>query len=291
MEINKPNQPVNPPETPTQPVLNPVNNKKSFFPIILGVLLLFVLVGGGAYYLGKQNSRTNQASNINTKPTPTQIFISSLPTITSAPDTTSINSSTPMALDIRSLLKSLQQTINENTPMRDGKSVDWVDDTKRIVPLAGVYIDFSLDHQPDVFTFFLNHGFMKSTLNDRTVTISTYYGYTLKDIKCLVTAYSGAIPPSGDVFCGKLDQTEMVWRTELAPLVDPNNDPSIVWSVDKLVGNYATGISGDGAAGAHWIAEKVNGQWKQIWIGQNVISCKTVQEYNIPKEIYNACDN
>lgn len=60
MEVNSPNQP----ETSTQPhpVQTPVINQKGFFPIILGVLVLLLVVGGGAYYLGTQNKSTKQSS-------------------------------------------------------------------------------------------------------------------------------------------------------------------------------------------------------------------------------------
>lgn len=62
MEENNPNQPVNPPETPIQDqsVSSPVNNQRGFFPIILGVLVLLIVVGGGAYYLGTQNKTPEQ---------------------------------------------------------------------------------------------------------------------------------------------------------------------------------------------------------------------------------------
>lgn len=87
MEVNTPNQPINPPITPIQPVSKPVNNKKGFLPIIFGLLLLLVLAGGGVYYLGKQNNnRTNQSSNITTQPT--QAPISTIPTKITIPDPT-----------------------------------------------------------------------------------------------------------------------------------------------------------------------------------------------------------
>lgn len=76
MDINNPNQPVNPPETPIQDqsVSSPVNNQKGFFPIILGVLVLLLIVGAGAYYLGLKGSNlitgTNQYS---VSPTPLPI--------------------------------------------------------------------------------------------------------------------------------------------------------------------------------------------------------------------------
>ena len=67
--MNNLNQPVNPPETSAAPVSNPVNNQRGLLPIILGVLFLLVVVGGGAYYLGMQNSKTTPTK----APTPTYI--------------------------------------------------------------------------------------------------------------------------------------------------------------------------------------------------------------------------
>lgn len=73
MELNTSTQSVNPSEIPAQPQPiqpPPVNNQKGFLPIILGIFVLLLVVGGGAYYLGTQNSRTApQAQNTNTQPT------------------------------------------------------------------------------------------------------------------------------------------------------------------------------------------------------------------------------
>jgi len=43
----------------------PVNNKKSIVPIIFGVLVLILIVGSGAYYLGTQNTRIIDVNQIN----------------------------------------------------------------------------------------------------------------------------------------------------------------------------------------------------------------------------------
>lgn len=57
-------------QTPTQPVQHPLNNQRGNFSIILGVLVL-LLVGGGAYYLGTQNNKTAVSTQQNT-PSPTK---------------------------------------------------------------------------------------------------------------------------------------------------------------------------------------------------------------------------
>lgn len=67
--MNNTDQPANPDESLTQPVQHPVNNQRGNFPIILGVLILLLLIGGGAYYLGTQNSN-RQTTQVNT-PSPT----------------------------------------------------------------------------------------------------------------------------------------------------------------------------------------------------------------------------
>ena len=77
---------------------------------------------------------------------------------------------------------------------------------------------------------------------------------------------------------------QIIWDKELTPVINPNNSDVIV-RVEKLSGNYAMGNVGK-YGGAVWYAVKINGQWKEVWQGQNVISCKPVQQYNIPKEIY-----
>jgi len=80
MEMDNTNQP----ETPVQPISNPVHNQKGFFPIILGVLVLLLVVGGGAYYLGTQNSRTiNQTSQ---QPAPSIGNSTNTPMVTNIPN-------------------------------------------------------------------------------------------------------------------------------------------------------------------------------------------------------------
>lgn len=110
MEINTPNQPINPPITPIQPISKPVNKHGGFFPIILGVLILLVLVGGAAYYLGTKNSRTNQASNINTQPTISpQNNIEANLTATPSLLPTSIQTSTVNDLSIKARARDVQR--------------------------------------------------------------------------------------------------------------------------------------------------------------------------------------
>ncbi len=71
MEPNELNQSVNPAVTPNQPTQHPIHNQRGNFPIILGIIVLLLVVGSGAYYLGTQKSNTaNQTVNI--QPTTSQ---------------------------------------------------------------------------------------------------------------------------------------------------------------------------------------------------------------------------
>lgn len=84
--MNNPTQPVNPTQIPVQPQSPqelPANNQKGFLPIILGVIVLLVIVAGGAYYLGtQQNKPTSQAIQQTTPNTntPTTAFTQPSPT-------------------------------------------------------------------------------------------------------------------------------------------------------------------------------------------------------------------
>lgn len=65
---NNTNQPVNPVETPPQPIQYSLNNQRGNLPIILGVLVLLVVVGSGVYYLGIQNSKSVQVTQQSNPP-------------------------------------------------------------------------------------------------------------------------------------------------------------------------------------------------------------------------------
>lgn len=78
----------------------------------------------------------------------------------------------------------------------------------------------------------------------------------------------------------------IAWEIQLEPVINSSNNPNLTVKVNKLVGNYSTGTMGTGFVGSVWYAVKIDGQWKEVWTGQNIISCKPVQQYNIPKEIY-----
>lgn len=87
MASNTTSQQITPVQTISQePVANsPILNQKGFVPIILGVIVLLIIVAGGAYYLGTRKNQNNPSTLIQvnqTSPTPTTI-----PQVTSSPIT------------------------------------------------------------------------------------------------------------------------------------------------------------------------------------------------------------
>jgi len=148
--------------------------------------------------------------------------------------------------------------------------------------------------QSSVDSFFTTQGFQKDNQNTLILQSAPPFitlGYTKDTVRCLITLVPN-VNPFGDFFCGTVDQLQMTWRKELTPAINPTNDPNVDVSVEKLVGNYATGGVGDYShhSGAVWYAVKVDGQWKKVWEGQNTISCTPVKQYAIPKDIYgNTC--
>lgn len=85
MESNNSNQPTNSPTIPVHPqsIQNPVKTQRGYFPLILGVIVLLIVVAGGAYYLGTQRNQstpTNIEQN-NTTPTITTFPSPSISTV------------------------------------------------------------------------------------------------------------------------------------------------------------------------------------------------------------------
>jgi hypothetical protein len=263
--------------------------------LMLGILISLLIVGGVfAYYFRDQKYQPQ--SKISTSTTSSQIVSQNI-------------------TDPKQALEALQVVLKVTSPITDRNNIDWLDQNNRRIPLTGV--DFSLATstysavgkygnykandlnsiteesfkplQMSVENFFTLNGFQKDTSNTfRNNTGLPYLnmGFTKGDLKCLINL-TPRTDPFGDFFCGIIDQTQIAWRKELTPAINTTNDPHIVVEVSKLQGNYATGGVGTNmGGGAAWWAVKINGQWKEVWRGQNSISCKPVNQYNIPKEIY-----
>ncbi len=245
--------------------------------VVIGIFVgLIVVVLLGKYYSGKSKTSLSSVSN---------------------------------SQSAQTILQSLQQSISTSAPIRVSMSTDWVDDNNQIVPLKGwsfgvgtaentyigKYGSFSdineiteTSLQPlksAAESFVVRNGFAISSLNKRSNPLTTSYGYASADIKCLVSL-SPQSNPFGDFFCGTIDNQELGWRKELVPVINPKNDPSVLVSVTKLAGNYAIGSVGGYASGSAWYAVRVDGLWKEVWEGQNIISCKPVKQYTIPKDMY-----
>jgi hypothetical protein len=97
MEMNNTDQPINSPITSDQnPVSEyPAKSQKSSLPLILGVLVLLLGVGGGSYYFGTQSNNVSTNTNQNTAPTiapTTQTLPVATPTGTNTKQTSSIPS-------------------------------------------------------------------------------------------------------------------------------------------------------------------------------------------------------
>lgn len=221
--------------------------------------------------------------------------------------------------DPKQALNSLQKALNVNSPINDYNGIDWLDQNKQRVPLMGQDFGLSMANygnysaqdiislsvtedslkplQSAVDNFFTSNGFQKDNSNtfrniqkdarnNGLVFLSNLsMGYTKGKLKCIISLSLNTNPP-GYFFCGIVDQTQITWRKELTSAINTTNDPNIMVRVYKLSGNYATGSIGGSGGGARWFAVKIDGQWKEVWSGQNIISCKPVNQYNIPKEIY-----
>lgn len=272
-----------------KPTLSPLTK---FFLLILGVVIVLSIIKVLYYFETKRWSIPTAQNQKIIATSPTQ-------SITATP---SINQSQQLL----GILKSLQLSISTTAPIVERKSVDWVDSNNRAVPLKGwefgvgiVANNYSIGKygsfsdarqitetslqplQSTIENFFIRKGFTINKANEKKTPWAANYGYTQGDIKCLVSLYPQA-DSFGYFFCGTVDEEELAWWKQLAPVITPPHIPNIQFSVSKLVGNYATGDVG----GSQWYAVKVNGHWQEVWEDQNAISCKVVQQYNIPKEIY-----
>lgn len=273
-------------------------NQKGFTPLVVILGIIVVLgVAGGIYYLGRTQSEPSSQTKIN-------IPIKS------------VNMSQNIT-DSKQALVSLQKVLGTTSPIREGANTDWLDQNKQRVPLIGqdfalgtsanTYVgkygnyeqypntNFLKDITEDSFKplqatveeLFSSSGFQKDNQNtfrnEGLVYLSM--GYQKGNIKCLITL-TPQTDPFGNFFCGVIDETQIVWRKELVPVINPKNDPNLSVQVSKLQGNYATGGAGSYGGGYVWYAVKVDGKWKEVWTGQDIISCKPVKQYSIPKEIY-----
>lgn len=294
----------------------PVQNKNIFKTLfVISLIVILGIITAFYFILNNKINQLNNKQTVETTPIPTQIQ-----TITNNGITpTTIPTAEKNVIDPIQILNQLQATLKTSSPITN-RNNSWIDQNSQNIPLIGqdfglagtvsnnyvskygnysdlesITIDSFKNIQSNIDSFFKSNGFEKdkaNTINHTTNnTIDTIVlGYTKNETKCLITLYAKT-DPFGDFFCGVIDEKRAPWVKELSPIFNPNKDLGIIITVDKLVGNYAKGGTGGrwGGGGAAWIALKTDGVWKEIWGGQDIISCSIFNKYQIPKEIYEDC--
>lgn len=78
-----------------------------------------------------------------------------------------------------------------------------------------------------------------------------------------------------------VDETEVLKNAVQAALVAKHGASanSLVISVSKIEGDYASGGATEEAGGGAWFAAKVAGVWKLVWDGNGVIMCTDLASY------------
>ncbi len=76
---------------------------------------------------------------------------------------------------------------------------------------------------------------------------------------------------------------------EQAPYLKGLKITNAVIHVEKKVGDYAFINVNNRRSGHYVIAQLINGAWTEISSGQDVPNCETMQEHQVPKEIYGDC--
>jgi hypothetical protein len=80
----------------------------------------------------------------------------------------------------------------------------------------------------------------------------------------------------------------MVKASEVARVGADAN--SSTYTVTQIQGNYARGTAGGTGGGAIWLAAKVNGVWKMVFIGNGTVECSSLAPYpDFPKTMMSEC--
>jgi hypothetical protein len=278
---------------------------KKKLPIFIWIIpILFIIL---FYIIFKQQQLLNtdkQEVDENILPTPTEINNQITPIIT----VTTVPIETP---DAKQTLLNLQYSLKVTSPIKES-TIDWIGENGERIPLIGQHFslgtfvnanmgkwgnfsditeitDESLKPlQLPIETFFTSNNFQKDSQNSykNTNFNNTKIGYTKGNLKCLITL--SPCDPFAYFFCGTINQTQINWRKELFSAINPNNSKDVTFTVNKLIGNYATGVIKNlsGPGGATWFAVKVNEKWEIVWTTQYAMDCGIANKYNIPKEIY-----
>lgn len=217
------------------------------------------------------------------------------------------------------LLNGWSSALEIKPELRDSIYWDWVDGNSRL-PLTGkqflmgtvningigqykALADQSLENitfenmQPIITTsqsFLTGKGFSASPDNNRTTPddgpISRYYGFENGDTKCLMRL-DYQTDPFGTFFCGIIDKNQEQLQSQFRNLFSEDLDANQFTSfrVQKVEGDFATGAFIGVVTGYQWIAKQENGAWTIIWTGSEPPMCSEVEQYGIPKSIYQTC--
>lgn len=167
-----------------QPVQNPVPHAKRNFPAIIVILLLFLLIAFGAYYLGLKNSEINK--NLSTKPTNAVITETPIVSITqktaspTAEPTISPNSNlfSSDKLGISFLYAKLGETGNNSTKVNvreiGNKVYVYVNNIANAKPESGQYVEVFQKNPTDSLEQAIKKQFLSGiSENDCFIRIST----------------------------------------------------------------------------------------------------------------------
>lgn len=213
----------------------------------------------------------------------------------------------------RSTLLALQNDLSVTAPMTDWRG-EWRSEDKTTIPIKGpefsigtsknntmgqyghykledVTVSVLKEIQTKTDKFFTRQGFNKSEPNsykEDTNYVLLQSGYEKGGLKCLATLYVQT-DPFGHFLCGTIDrEQEKLWR-ELSKLYDYSKVS--IW-VEKRIGDFAYVSVGDRSGGGYFsIIAKQNGEWKEVFAGQDYGPCKLMDDNKVPKEIYDNCVN
>ncbi len=227
------------------------------------------------------------------------------------------------------ILIPLEAKLNRSSPIKDSttKWDQWVVSYQKLIPLTGKSFETSdsVDTsnfnpakilasekalEPTFDAYFTSLGFSKEQIytqvnkdNSSRSDAPLLYGYTKDNIKCLISLNATTDPTLGTYFCGMVDQKQQALDEQFFPLIFSSqnevpltSDEAGVVYVDNISGNYAKGSNDRYLKGIYepsggaWIAARVNGQWKIIYIGQENPLCTVMNQYSVPITMYGKCN-
>lgn len=206
-------------------------------------------------------------------------------------------------------LNSLQKFLKTKVPASqvgkhviDTSEAEAIENNKKITfsgtrfDINNVYLENSIP--PDEFveeigssinSFFIDNGFTGSKENEISkLTNIKLFSFKKGDFYCFSnTDNNSSLYLS--VFCGKYDVAKTEQKAEFYPVLNPDNDPNFTFNIVSHSDNYAYVNEGFGVGGDWVILMKNNSGWIKILQGQDLPLCSSVDNYNVPSEIYGNC--